>query len=78
MRGKRKTFTDRMPKRLVPIASDSFGNQICIAVSGDDRGSIFFWDHEKEADEGEGESPETIGNVTLIADSFSAFLDLLH
>ncbi|MBI2812410.1 MAG: hypothetical protein HYX67_16515, partial [Candidatus Melainabacteria bacterium] len=36
---------------------------------------VYFWDHEREADPDQGQTPETAGNVHLIADSFSEFLD---
>jgi hypothetical protein len=73
-----RSYAGRLPTRFTPIAYDSFGNVICLSMSGDDRGAVYFWDHEREADETEGESPETIGNVTLIANSFSEFLDGLR
>lgn len=33
--------------KVLPIACDSFGNEIVIALSGDDNGKIYFCDHEK-------------------------------
>jgi hypothetical protein len=59
----RDTFSDRIPKDLLAIACDSFGNQICIAISGKQKGSVFFWDHE------------VIGKaaVVKISDSFEKF-----
>ena len=39
----------RLPENLVPIAHDPGGNLVCISVSGDDEGAVFFfWDHEHE------------------------------
>src|SRR2546423_11108876 len=35
-----------IPDRLLPIAHDPFGNEICIVLSGPDRGAVCFWDHE--------------------------------
>ena len=59
----------RIPRDMIPIAGDSFGNQICIGISGPRCGQIYFWDHEKEdADE------PTYGNMHLLARSFSEFL----
>ena len=44
-------------------------------VKNADRGKIYFWDHEMEADE--GETPN-YSNLTLIADSFDEFIEGLH
>jgi len=59
----------RMPRDMMPIAGDSFGNQICIGVSGPRCGHVYFWDHEKE----DHDEP-TYRNMHLIARSFSEFL----
>lgn len=59
----RDTFSDRIPKDLLAIACDSFGNQICIAISGKQKDSVFFWNHE------------AIGKAAVIkiSDSFEKF-----
>jgi len=67
-------FLGRMPSTLLPIAEDPGGNQICICVSGEDIGKMFFWDHEKEVEE--GETP-TYDNVSFLANSLHEFLDAL-
>lgn len=72
-----KVFRKRIPKNLFPIAYDSFGNLICISVMTSDRGKIYFWDHEMEANTDDGEVPD-YSNLTLIADSFEEFLEGLH
>lgn len=61
----------RLLKKMIPIANDPFGNLICLSAEGDDRGKVYFWDHELE--------PEIAGyeNMGLIADSFSEFLGKL-
>lgn len=64
----------RYPNTMLPIADDVFGNRILIVVKGSNRGKIYFWDHEMEADE--GEVPD-YSNLTLIADSFDKFFDSL-
>ena len=73
-----ETYENRLPKRFLPIAFDSFGNLICLSLFGADRGAVYFWDHELEADEDENESPETAENITLLSTSFSGFLESLH
>lgn len=37
-----------LPEGLVPIADAEGGNLVCIKASGEDTGSIWFWDHELE------------------------------
>jgi cell wall assembly regulator SMI1 len=54
-----KIFSERVPPSLLPIASDAFGNQICIGVSKDRFGKIFFWDHEISGDEAVEEVAQT-------------------
>ena len=69
----------RMPDELCPVASDSFGNQICMAMSGDKMGTVYFWDHEGEIDpEDEEGTPDWWRNVHFVANSFNEFLDSLH
>lgn len=66
-----RRYRKRMPVNLTPIARDPGGNQICMSLGGDDAGSIYFWDHETEADDGE---PVTYKNCYLIAKSFEEFI----
>ena len=35
-----------IPARFIPISEDAGGNLICMAVSGDDSGTIYWCDHE--------------------------------
>ena len=72
-----KTYKDRLPSNLFPIAYDSCSNLICISVTEPDRGKIYFWDHEVEADPSQDEVPD-YSNLTLIADSFNEFLEGLY
>lgn len=60
-----KTFKDRYPRGFFPIGFDSFGNLILIAVTGQERGGIYFWDHENE-------------NTALLADNFDQFISELQ
>jgi len=65
----------RMPKHVLPIAFDPFGNQICLSLAGDDTGNVYFWDHEREYLD--GRAPD-YHNLILLADSFDAFLASLR
>lgn len=62
----------RVPGEVLPIAVDSFGNLVCLAVRGAHRGRVYFWDHERETD------PATYLNMDRVADSFSTFCSLLR
>lgn len=64
-------MTTRIPNGLLPIAIDPGGNQICIQVVGDERGKIYFWDHEEEP----FHDPQDYDGTLLIANNFSEFLD---
>jgi len=67
-----ETYRERIPRNLFPIAHDPGDNLICISVEGADKGSIYFWDHDRESD------PPDYSNVILIADSFDEFMTGLH
>jgi hypothetical protein len=61
-----------------------FADQICLAITGEDRGRVFFWDHENERCERDywdshGASVPVpreflYGNVYLVATDFIDFL----
>ena len=74
---------DRIPKELIHIGYDDFGNAICLCVKGEDYGRIYFWDHEMEmgnfeiSEEDWADGP-WYDNVFLIADSFVEFIDKLY
>jgi cell wall assembly regulator SMI1 len=67
-------YRGRVPPSLLPIAFDPGGNLICLGLSGEHRGVVYFWDHELEAEEDE---EADFRNVYFVADSFSRFLDSL-
>ncbi|MDP8942618.1 MAG: SMI1/KNR4 family protein [Actinomycetota bacterium] len=55
---------DELDPGFLPIGEDDGGNLICLKVSGDDYGAVYFWEHEV--------LPESDA-YTRIADSFEAF-----
>jgi hypothetical protein len=70
-------FAKRLPPGIIPIATESCGNLVCLGITGKRRGKIYFWDHEDEFDE-HGEGRQDYGNVYLVADSLDKFLDKLY
>lgn len=68
-----KTYADRLPKDMFPIAHDPGGNLICIKYDDFEQG-VFFWDHENEALEG---LVPWNKNLHKIADTFDLFLESL-
>ena len=60
-----------LPDECLAVADDGCGNYVCLAVSGEERGKMFFFDHETDAQ-------CVVGDMRLIATSFHAFLDGLH
>ncbi|GIG55690.1 hypothetical protein Lfu02_00620 [Longispora fulva] len=69
------TYDGRVPTWLIPAADDSFGNLFCLSIREQDVGSVWFWDHEQEADEDE---PATEDNLTYKAKSWTEFLNQLR
>lgn len=70
-----RDYKNRIPENMFPIGNDPFGNLILLSVKNADRGKIYFWDHEMEADN--GETPD-YSNLTLIANSFEEFIASLR
>jgi len=66
------TFHGRIKKGFIPIAADPYGNQICICISGRNRGKVYFWDHEYEG------RIFYFRQITLIADSFNKFINNIY
>jgi cell wall assembly regulator SMI1 len=72
MGDKLDTYAGRVPAWLLPVAQDEYGNLFAVSLRPRDNGSVWFWDHEEEADEGE---PPTEDNLERKADSWTGFLD---
>jgi cell wall assembly regulator SMI1 len=68
-------FHGRVPAWLLPVAQDEYGNLFAISLRDSDRGSVWFWDHEEEADEGE---PPSEDNIELRAADWDQFLQQLQ
>jgi hypothetical protein len=66
---------NRVPQELLPIGADVFGNLICLTVAGPNRGKVYWWFHEEEADEKE---PPTYDNIYFVANSFTDLLNSLR
>lgn len=71
---RRRVYTGRIPDALIWIHDDPFGNAICLGVADGYRGRVYFWDHESEPDEDWDGSVESAGNLTLIANTFTAYV----
>ena len=65
-------FKRDLPKGCIPIADNIFGDQICIATIGTQRGEIHFWDHDLDSSAG------TIANLPLIARSLDDFVNSFY
>ncbi len=72
---KLETFRGRVPAWLLPVAQDAYGNLFAISLRPSDFGSVWLWDHEEEADEGEPPSEE---NTQCKAGSWAGFLEGLR
>ena len=72
---KLEVYADRVPYWLLPVATDAFGNLFAVSLRDEDNGSVWFWDHEEEADEDE---PPTEDNIKLMAPDWPTFLASLQ
>lgn len=68
------TYEDRYPQGFLPIAVDASSNLILLDTGYEEPGTIWFWDHEGEADEDE---PPRTDNIVKIAKAFRAFFENL-
>jgi hypothetical protein len=68
-------FQNRLPSWYIPIANDSGGNLYIMSLYEENRGVVAFWDHENEAEEGQAD--QYFDNVSLVASSFTDFLNQL-
>lgn len=68
-----KTYKNRVPENLLPIATDYGSNLVCIAIKGENYGRVYFWDHDFEVID---ENPD-YSNVYLISGSFLSFISNL-
>lgn len=68
LRTSRTLTQDWIPAELLPIADDSFGNLLCIGITGDEAGKLFFCDHEGDIFGG----PMT---PDLVSESFDEFTE---
>jgi hypothetical protein len=62
-------FGERIPANLLPIATTEGTDKVCICVSGDRAGAVFYWDGHARA----GES-----SLYLLTDDFASFISSLH
>jgi hypothetical protein len=65
-------FKQDLPKGCIPIAENIFGDQVCIATLGAQRGEIHFWGHDLDASAG------TMANLPLIARSLDDFVNSFY
>jgi cell wall assembly regulator SMI1 len=67
-------YAGRVPAWLLPVAEDEYGNVFALSLRPEDNGSVWFWDHEEESDEGE---PPAEDNIERKADTWTGFLSRL-
>jgi hypothetical protein len=71
LRDYQKAYIGRIPANLLPIGIDEDSSNICLSISGDDYGKVYFWDRHFEVFDGEPD----YSNVFLIANSFTEFIN---
>jgi len=70
----RRIYEGRIPRDLLWVMDDPFGNAICLGLNGSHRGRLYFWSHESEPDDDWDGAVETAGKVHLLANSFAEFV----
>ena len=68
-------YSGRIPQGFLPIAKDSFGNQILLGITGAVWNQVCFWDHEQEPPD---QAAKTDIQIIKMASTFEAFIDGLH
>lgn len=66
-------YRGRIPRKLLPVASDPFGNLLLLDTGARSAGAVYFWDHEGENMEGD----PWWKNIALVATSFTDFVSKL-
>ncbi len=59
-----------IPQSMLPIGDDGCGNSICLGISSNNLGFVYFLDHEQHP----FDEPNSMEGIFLIAKSFLAFL----
>lgn len=67
-----ETYRNRIPNTCIPVGRDAGGNLVCLNLSKDKYGNVYFWDHERELKFEEGKI--TIDDLYFIAETFKEFL----
>lgn len=69
------TGTSRRWPSLIPIMGDPGGNLICLGLTGEGRGRVYFFDHERAPDPAAWDGDvEHAGHLERLADSFADFV----
>ncbi len=68
-------FDGRVPRNLMPFGRDPGGSLLCLCLSGEHQGKVYFWLRELEGPD--GELPD-YRNVAYVADSMTNFLNGLQ
>jgi len=72
------TFRERIPPNLLPIGGDGMGNLVCLSINGDDKESVYFWQHDAEEIVGSNEHQGYPEDIYLSAKSFDQFINSLE
>ena len=74
-------FKKRVPDRFLIIGHGPYWDVVCISLSGNDRGAVYYWDDPRGTDEElieSGENPETERFLFPAGRDFREFWNSLH
>lgn len=63
-----------IPSSMLPIGDDGMGNYLCLGISADNLGWVFFLDHDLHP----YDNPESMIGIRKLANSFTGFLNNLE
>lgn len=70
-------YRGRIPNNCIPVGRDAGGNLICLDLSKDGYGQVYFWNHEEEFEE-EDAGTMTTAHLYHIAPSFDEYLNMIE
>ncbi len=71
-----ETYKNRIPNTCIPIGRDAGGNLVCLNLSEERYGYVYFWNHEEELHYEEGKI--TINDLYFIAETVNEFLNSIE
>lgn len=66
-----EVMRNRLPDKMLPVATSDFGDLYCMDLSDKHYGYVYFWDHNDEC------GKDCRDNIYFVSNSFTSFLERL-